>query len=476
MTSTRVSFADPDITVAMDDRPFDAMRQQALFRTQALDELTQAALRVPIQVHIEQPRMSVRSMTDGMIGVVGRPWDVVNPLNAAELPLNLRLSASRYLERFINEQVPYTQRHVTVGGTGPVITLDNVTHLQPGQAVLVGPGAVGESAEVARIAALGPGAFDVTLQTRLGGMHSVGSIVVADAFAAGGPAQLFMHRAPLRLVGRAIRRTVSGTAALAGATVRISKLWRRIPAANSSMNPEPPIPGMMPPPGPWPAAWTPPIAEISPPLYRNYPVTSNVTVENRPLDVAMPNKYLMQASVVHDDSVQVTDRINLLANHVIDIDAGDPSRREIVRVVQVIGASTADQAARVLLAHPLRFAHHAGALVQKLGAPIGGGAISQLNELALENDPCVLMDTRFITALQQVVIEEIGVPASRAYHQLVTYQTQTDSNGYYALPLLSRAGKIELSAHHAGLPIVSGSTEFIPDYTAAENRIDLLLA
>lgn len=476
MTRMLVLLPEGEVSVAGDDRPLDAMRYRALFRTQVQDELTGQALLVSIQVSVAQPRTTARSMEGGMIGVVGRPWDVANPLFAADLPVDLILNASRYIERRYSERISYRQRHLTTAGSGPVISLDDTANLQPGQALLIGPGAADEVAELARIAALGPGPSDVTLVAPLGGMHAAGSVVVADAFSPGGPPQLVMHRAPLRVTGRVIRRTVSGDTVLAGATVRISKVWQRIPPANAKVDPESPTPGMAPPVGPWPADWAPPLAHVAPPLYRDYPKGSTVTVENRSLDAAVPDKHLLQPAARDDAALRLSDRVGLAANDVIVIDAADPSRREILQVVQVSAAGTEDQPARVSLAYALRHAHREGVLVQKLSAPPGGGAFASLNAEALENDPCVLMDTRSIGPTQQVVIKDPDKPELSACHQLIAYTTQTDANGYYMLPPLSRAGKIEISAEHAGPPATRGSIEFIPDYSQAENRIDLLLS
>ena len=59
------------------------------------------------------------------------------------------------------------------------------------------------------------------------------------------------------------------------------------------------------------------------------------------------------------------------------------------------------------------------------------------------------------------------------FHLMTPFRTVTDAGGFYRLPLLNRAGQIELAADDGINPPVTEVV--VPDYDAVNNRVDFTL-
>jgi hypothetical protein len=68
---------------------------------------------------------------------------------------------------------------------------------------------------------------------------------------------------------------------------------------------------------------------------------------------------------------------------------------------------------------------------------------------------------------------EISGPHGTEYHRVHLFTVQSDAEGYFRLPPISRVAMMQLHASHPGS---SGDVEmmFSPDYERFENRIDLI--
>src|SRR5262249_23623961 len=221
-----------------------------------------------------------------------------------------------------------------------------------------------------------------------------GAIVVADEFTAATlpPNGVFpLHRMPVMIRGRTVRRSAPGTMTtvpVANAEIRITGMWRSIPTPTTAGPPAPPA-----------------CAALVPPLYRDYPMTATVTVENRPFAPLAP-KFLLAVAVAGARTVRLCDRVGLAAvapNDMIAIDADRLDRRETRRITSIVGAASADQPATATLAHPLRLTHGRQCIVRKLGVPAAGPVVA-LADSALEDDQTLFLPTGALADEQQVAI------------------------------------------------------------------------
>ena len=112
MTRVTLQVDGRALTVVPDDPPFDAMRLRALFRARAVDEITGRAPRVPLALVASHPRVAPRVSDGGLVGLVGRPWEVLAPLLAPSARVELALSAPRFVGRRIAADLAATQRHL----------------------------------------------------------------------------------------------------------------------------------------------------------------------------------------------------------------------------------------------------------------------------------------------------------------------------------------------------------------------------
>ena len=65
--------------------------------------------------------------------------------------------------------------------------------------------------------------------------------------------------------------------------------------------------------------------------------------------------------------------------------------------------------------------------------------------------------------------------ARHAYHRVSIYSAKSNSDGYYRLPPITRAGKIELAAKDSG-SAAHVEVELVPDYTLDQSLQDLTVS
>ena len=142
--------------------------------------------------------------------------------------------------------------------------------------------------------------------------------------------------------GCVLKRSGANVAALANASVRLSKLWIQAPPAGSTVQPEPPTPGVFPPP-----PWDPPVGAVWPPMYADFPKGSAIEVEDRPVDGAMPPKTILDDAPPGTVQLRLSDASGLALGDVVAIDADDDGRREIVEVTTIALTGAATDWARI---------------------------------------------------------------------------------------------------------------------------------
>ena len=222
--------------------------------------------------------------------------------------------------------------------------------------------------------------------------------------------------------------------------------------------------------GPNVPAAAPNILYLRPGLYFNRDLV-NDRVRRRELQrVLGEDKRLLAAVEAGTDTIELSDRINVVVGSVLAIGAQDPERTEFGTVSAVGGATTADQPARITLAHPLARAHLRDELVIRV-VPQAPGADNQLVRETIAGDRCVVLDG--LADLAGVgAIEIAGGAALVEYHAIRLYTATSNADGYYRLPPINRAAQLELQADDGVHPNITQI--IVPNYAAGEHIVDFV--
>jgi hypothetical protein len=267
-----------------------------------------------------------------------------------------------------------------------------------------------------------------------------------------------LHRRPVVLRGRVMRRLPDGRLEPTTATVQITRIERR-----------PPTPPAAPP-----APLPPRLAALRPPLQRERPALIG-EVRTVTMQPAAADRRLTADIPVAADRLVLSDLTGLPGPgpQVLLVDAADPDRREHIAVAGLTGPGPAGQPARVVLAHPTVFAHRAGAAVRVLAPQPAPGGPWPLREAALPGDTTVLLTA--VQALSAGLVRVTGGPGvPDEYRELERYrQTVTAAaDGYFRLPPLSRVAAVRLRASRTQAAFTD--LDLAPDYAAGEHRVDLI--
>ena len=466
MARRDVQVGDTIVTVSPLEPPAVGDRHCALLRVGVTDEMTGRPPTAAVAAHLTAPGdASARVVHQGLIGVSGRPTAAFASHLATTGRVELDITTARFAPRRLAVAFACGLRRLASPATTATLTLDSSAGLLAGQRLLAGS-ADGSRAEFGVIAAIGPGANEVTLLQPLAFPYPAGSPV--QPLPADQAIQL--RRRPVSLFGRILKRTGAVTAPLAGASVRVSKIWRTIPPAGVTAVAELPVPG-----GPVPATpWDAPIASLSPPAYVDMP-TGSIELENRLVDGGVTAKTLLDDAAQGSRSLRLSDAAGLGPTDVISVDADDDGRRELMEISTITPSAGPSDWARVTLVHPLARSHRPGRLVRRL---LGPGAVPSkaLNYDVAAGDEAVLFDAATITGTHQVRLAYPGPPAAlQTFHRIDVLAATSDADGFYRLPPITRAGKIEIFVKDGG-SAASKAVEFAPDYELSENRVDVTVS
>ena len=450
------------VTISPMEPPPTGRRHAAILAVAVSDETTGRAPLAPVWADLSTPLQSasVRVVDNGLVGVEGKPAEVFSPTLAASQTISLDIGAPRFIARHLDVTVASSLRLLT-GPSGAVLSLNSALGLTVGMRLLIGtPNSTG--VEFATISATGPGPNQVTLPQ-----------APTIAFPTGSPVQplpadqaLALHREPAIIEGRVLKRSGTNTTALGNASVRVSKIWIQVPPAGSAAQPEPPTPGVFPPP-----PWDPPIGSLWPPMYADYPQGSSIEFEDRPVDGGMPPKTVLDDVPPGTTVLRFSDANGLAVNDVIAIDADDDGRREIVEVAKIVLTGTTSDWAWIALNNPLLLLHRSSAIVRRLQTVVPS-LTRALNYDGAGGDYALLFDTTGVTGTHQVRLVD---GARHAYHRVSMCSAKSNSDGYYRLPPLTRAGKIELAAEDSG-SAAHLEVELVPDYTLDQSLQDLTVS
>ena len=266
---------------------------------------------------------------------------------------------------------------------------------------------------------------------------------------------LSLHRQPVVIGGRTVRVNAGTTQPVAGATVTVTGIWRTVPPASQTV-----------------AAAPPNLVLLQPPLYSGQDALSGQLRGQNLQPVAGDDKQLLGTVPAGANPIRLSNRQNLAVGDLLLIDAGNPDRAEYLMIKAITGASTPDQPAWVTLAYPVAYRHRQNALIQKVN-PQASGVDEALTEAAIAGDSCIfLKNVSSLGGFSQARLSDGSNPAE--YHSVWLFTVTSDREGYYRLPPLSRVAQLALQAEKASLK--SAQTEFRPDYTVRENRLDFILS
>lgn len=441
-----------------DDPPSLGERMWALVRARVLDELTGRPPEVAVELDIDLPGASPRISGDGLVGVIAAPRLVYSTLAARGYTVTMTVTALGFLPYSAAAQVPIDPRAIVApapvaGAT--VLALDDGSRLRPRETLLVGP--AGPTLASVQIRALGPASDEVVIAPPLASPFAVGDPVVPvveSDFATADSGEIALHREPTVIFGRIVKNGAGGTVPLAGATVRLTGVWRTPPPANAVVPPDPPD-----------------LVSLRPPLYAPRAATvGKLRRRNLPAvpDPVTAQKRLLEDASAASTSVRVTNRVGIAPGKILRVDAETPDLVEYLTVSTVIGPADPARPATVMFDTAFAFDHRAGALVQRTAPqPLGGNRAFAVD--AIPGDSTVFLASLGGLAAGVVVRVADGI-APNEYHDLRLFSTTSDTDGYYRLPPISRVAQLQLRADSGTLTPVT--TEFRPDYMLRENRLD----
>ena len=154
---------------------------------------------------------------------------------------------------------------------------------------------------------------------------------------------LALHREPVIISGRTVLAAGGATTPVAGATVRLTGVWRTMPPANVAVPADSPL-----------------LVSLQPPTYFARTAAAGRLRRRGMTPVAGQDKRLLADAPSGSATLRLSDRVGLAGGSIFAIGQGDPERTEFLVVQAVAGATTADQPATVTLAYPTARAHAAG--------------------------------------------------------------------------------------------------------------------
>lgn len=277
-----------------------------------------------------------------------------------------------------------------------------------------------------------------------------------STFAPADLGDIALHRAPITLRGRTLRRLPAGNLVpLPGATVTITGIWRTIPAANVVVAPSPPNMGFASPP-------------LSVARANGVDAVTAVTVT----PVAGQDKQLLDDVMNGDSTIRLSNRIGIGAGSTLAIDESDDERLEILPLATVTGSTNPTQAATATLVHPLARSHARNARVRQVTITVPGGApVDGIGIDAIAGDTTLLLTSG--STLGAATFVQISGGGATEYHKWSAYTVTSNGAGYYRLPPLSRVAQVTIEAQHpllTSLPLTIS-----PNYAVREQVVDLLV-
>ena len=263
-------------------------------------------------------------------------------------------------------------------------------------------------------------------------------------------ADLGLHRAPVTVSGRTVLLNGGPPTPIAGATIRVTGIWRTPPPATAAVPADPPN-----------------VVSLHPPLYRPRSAAAGQLQVLTLTPVANEDKRLVEAAAAGVTTLRLSDRVNLAVGNVLAVEADDVDRLEYMEIQAINGGSTPDQAATVTLLHPLAFGHPREVVVRRMTAGVPGVARA-ITVDAIDGDSCLFLNNlNGMATANQVRIFGGGPPE---IHRVRLFRATSNAGGYYRLPPLSRVAQLEITATSAPR---QATVIFAPDYSQDGNVLNL---
>jgi len=442
-----------------------ARRTRAIVRGRLVDELTNQPPRGPVIVTVAEPGLSARVVEDGLFGVVGRPWLINAPSVVAAMRVTLSIRAAGFLPIDLALDVPFDRTWLTAPAAlnSTTLMLHDAHGLSVGQSLLLDrPAAAAplpasaDIQELAEISAVDAGTGQVIVRGPLRYDHPQDSVVVPDAFR---PIDLDLelHREPVAIVGRTLGRDGHGNlVTVQYADVVLTEFWAHPVPANATIAPVD-------------AA----LVALNPPLGADWPTTTTqIAVCDLPVDPTITDKHLRAAARAGEQALALSDLDGLAIDDVLIVDGEDDARVEFVHVQSLLPGTVSPGPGRATLERPLIRGHRVDARVSRADAQ-PPGAQTTFASAARAGDPCVFVGrpSPFTGTHSYHVRLSVGGAPPFAYHRLTPAAVRSVEEGWYRLAPITRAGQVTVQASKgAALATVT----FLPDYTQAEDRLDLV--
>jgi len=267
--------------------------------------------------------------------------------------------------------------------------------------------------------------------------------------------EIAMHREPSVISGRCAQNSGNSRTSLSAVDVELTGVWYQFPAVNDDpllvMN----VPNLL---------------SLTQGLYKDRSVGIDVVRQRDLIPVLGEEKSLLSAVSVGDSKLKLTNRVNLNIGDLVALENEHAELVEIIQISSVQGASSENQPAIITLEYPVKRRHRAGVAVVKVTAQIPG-ANNDLDRDAITGDQSIFLNSMTNLGNTSIeIIDGVGVPE---YHVAKIFSVQSDTDGYFKLPPISRVAQIQIQASRADLPAPLNLI-FSPDYEQAENNIDLI--
>jgi hypothetical protein len=455
-----IAAAGLDYDYAPDAPPPARKRWWAIATAQLVDEIADEPIRARFGLRFDVSGILAKAGTSGSFCLVARP-QVRFPFVPGPRPIvRVHITAEGYLANASDLTIPFDVRSVAAPAppaSAVVMTLSSTVGLSAGQELVVGAGI---AEEFVRIAALGPGANDVTLIDPLEFGHSVGDDVVP----ATAPATIIaMRREPVAFKGRVMRTGVAGAppTLVANASVALADFW----STQRDVRTRPMIAGV-------------PVGEMTKAAPNTFalalrqgmlawrPVNATAGKANLSL-VAGDEKRLLKPASSQMTEVRISDRKNVVLAGVLRLEAGVPERSEIHTVNSIVGLGGVNDPTVVTLDFPVQSDHPPGARVDRL-APLAGALPLKLTDTAAVGDRVLFLDALPAAPASGLRVRSAGM--ADEYHDFEFYSTKSDGDGYFRLPPIHRIAQVRLDVND-GLTITSFYVD--PEYGQAEHWLDL---
>jgi hypothetical protein len=454
MSRATVIANDRVYTIAPDDGPLLGERSWAIISGRLVDEVSGEAPAAPPQVTPLQAGIEVRVAADGAFALVARPFVRFLRLGAPAYSVDFFIAVKDFLPMSLRAGVSMSQRQIAapapaIGAT--LMTLNNTAGLHAGQTLLIGP--MGPTQETALLANLVPASNQLTLTAGLQHAHGVGDPVVTDEFSPLELGAILLHREPVTIRGRAFRRdVVSNTSVpVANAKIAVQGFWRMLSEVRQHLPAHPPS-----------------LVALAPGLYAARATGATLVVLDLP-PVSGDDKLLLADVSAGASSIRLSNIIGIAINTILLLDSGQPDKVEYLRVSVIEAGVGVGEAATIGFDFPLRFAHRAGARVQRVIPQAPGAGKTVTVDAAIGDSTAFLSNVAGLATAMTVRIAD-GVQPDE-YQRVRTYEVASDAAGYFQLPEITRIAQLRVQASAPAMTALTIDVQ--PDYTERGNWLDI---